>query len=333
MNEISMQSIIDVIEQTDKITLGLDIDPTEEAIQLDVDLTFLGTSKFAKQIASLEGIKSDFMGVFSDDDAITLHMVSQMTPEDIQMTSAMVAGMRTQVLAELGNDGAVSGEQLEVAKDVVGNIIDVLDATIKKGKINMGAAVDFDDNVLSMVAGGTVADGKKLEDSLQKLVSVAKAELPPEFKIEMNTDSYNGIGFHQLSAQVPGNEEEAKMVFGETLVVTVGIGDDAVFMAIGEDGISSIKSLVDNSKDGGESSEAMSSFIVRLAPILKFGSQFDETGMAGQFTEAVDADADEISVTGTLIENGTRSRLEIQTGILKLIGAAVKQMGGGLPGF
>lgn len=333
MNEMSLNSLVDLVDQLDQITLGLSIDENSQSTYLDVSATFLPGSKYAGQIALLKGLTSDFAGFVANEEAITFHGTSRMSEEDIQLMSRMVTEMKGEVLEELDKDAGMNESEREVARSVVSDLIDVGIQTIETGKTDLGGQVTFENSAVSVVVGGFVADGKKVEDAVKRLIELAKKEdeLPPDFSIQLNTDSHDGIDFHQIMATVPESESEARMVFGDQLVVTLGIGEQTLYAAVGPTGIEQIKSVMAQSKADANKALPLSEFNIRLIPILEFASQFDAN--VAQFAEVIKASGkDKISIVGNVVENGSKTRFEIQEGVFQLIGAAASQMGAGMPG-
>ena len=128
----------------------------------------------------------------------------------------------------------------EALKAAANDVFDAIEATIKEGQIDGGASLNASPDSLTFVAGVHVKEPAKIEDALKKLEAVAKKQ--PDFPgIKWNAANHAGVNFHTLSAPVPEDKKGPRKMFGETLDVAIGIGPDAVYVAVGKDNIAAVE--------------------------------------------------------------------------------------------
>jgi hypothetical protein len=329
----SMESIVSLIEETETMTIGLTLDETKKSIALDIAITALEGTDLARQMALQQDVKSSFGGFLMPEAAVNLHLTSTMAREDIETFGLMLQTARKKAMEEIDNDDNIETDaERDTAKRLLGDLMDVVDKTVKAGKMDGGAALILKPEELTFVAGGFVADGKKLEKIVKEGVSLAKDEPDfPEFKFDV--DTYKSVSFH--TAQIPLREEneETRKLFGDKMLVAIGTGEKSLFVAFGKDPISTIKSVMDKSAAASGKDVEPMQLVVALTPIAKFAASMDGRPMvaaiADEFSKV--AGKDHIFLTTTTIDRGQKIRLEIEGGVLE----AASKMGpalGGPPG-
>jgi hypothetical protein len=159
-------------------------------------------------------------------------------------------------------------------------------------------------------------------------------------KVTFDAASHDGVRFHTASIPVPADRKIAK-VLGEKLDVSVGIGEKAVYLALGTDSLNRAKSLIDRSK--AEAAKPLPPFQlnVKLEPVFKFGAAlqgdddegFDFKGLAEGLAKA--PGKDHLRLEYIPQQGGATLRLSAEEGVLQLLGAALRNMqaSGALPGF
>jgi hypothetical protein len=101
-----------------------------------------------------------------------------------------------------------------------------------------------------------------------------------------------------------------------------------VYLAAGKDAQSLLKTVIDRSAAEGE--KACPPFQVELAalPMLKFFAKVDDRPLLPGLIEKLEASGnDRIIITSQPIPRGSSIRVEVQEGLLKLIGDALKRLG------
>ncbi len=179
------------------------------------------------------------------------------------------------------------------------------------------------DKSLNAFAGATVADGKSVENLVKKVVEAARSELR-DVKLDMG--EHGGVKLHQVSVPLPP-EEKVQNVLGDTLTLTVGIADKAVYVAAGKDGLNQLKTAIDASTKAGQTKLDMLSLNAAATPMVTLAKSMDDgnpglEAVAGSLKDA--AGKDRILVTSTEIANGSRMRIQIDEGIIRIMGLAAR---------
>jgi hypothetical protein len=320
----------DLINDSDELLVGLAIDSQTKKTYLDISLTAIEGSNLAKQMASLQEAKTAFSGFLMDDAAVTFNLSSRLTAQDIKKIQPMLKQLREQAMEEIDNDPDLAADKRDAAKAVVGKFITVLDQTIAAGRIDGGAALVLEPESIAFASGALVADGKALEDAVKELVELAKDE--PEFpSVKLNAAKHGGVTFHRLTAPIPEDEEDARELFGETIDIVLGTSGKSVYLAFGDECEELLKEVIDASAE--QSSAAVPPFQLNIAllPILKFADSVDDNPIVPALVEMLEkAGNDRISVIVKPIPRGAQYRVEVQEGVLQVIGEAGKRFSGGL---
>ncbi len=337
MAKRSVDQMEQLFNESEHLTIGLAVDGTARNFHLDVNFTAQAGTKLARQMNMLSDTKSGFAGFLLDDAAVNMNLSGKLMPEDIEQFSSLLKAGRARAMEELDKDAELSDADRAVAKEAAGTVLDLLQKTVESGKLDGGAAVLLGEEQLTMVAGGHVAGAKDLEATFRKLVDVAREKDPNFDKVEVkfNAEKHGDVTFHVLTG--PVDEPEAARVLGEKADIVLGLGTDSLYVAIGNKGIETLKQVIDKSAaDAGKSVPPMQ-LNVALAPILKFAAAQGDDPVVAALAAISErfADNDKVKFVEESVPNGVNIRVEIEEGVLKLIGETVKLMqgaGGAAPG-
>ncbi len=327
MNENSLNQLADMIQQSDEIFMGFAADKKNKRLYGDFSFTGKKGSELAKNLTAGKGAKTEFSSFLQmKDAAATFNAASKVGKADAENGKATLSVIKDEIGGLLSEDGNMSEEDAELVESLVGDLVDVVIATLDSGKMDMGGAVLIDDGGLNAIVGAHVADAKKLEAALKKVVDAKGGELPPQVELNMDAESYKGIKFHTVSGTIP--EEDAETVLGETTTFVVGVSADKVYLGFGADPIAKLKSAID--KKSSEVADPMTQMNVKLSPILRMVGKVNDDEMFVEMAEKLEDEGNQmIRITADVIENGQRTRFEIQDGILGLIQVGASGFGGG----
>ncbi len=318
-----------LINESDELTIGLAIDAQSKTTYIDFALTAVEGSQMAQQMATLQESKTAFGGFLMDEAAVTLGLTSKLAPQDIKRVQQMLKQLREEAMKEIDNDPDLAAGKREEAKAVVGKFITVLDQTVAAGRIDMGAALVLEPKSIAFASGGLVADGKALEDAVKDLVELAKDE--PEFpSVKLNAAQHGGVTFHRLTAPIPETEEEARELFGESIDIVLGTSGKSVYLAFGDKCEDLLKKVIDSSAQQAQATVPPFQFNVAVLPILKFAQSVDDNPVVPALVQLLEkAGNDRVSLRATPIPRGAQYRLEVQEGVLQVIGESGKRFSGG----
>jgi hypothetical protein len=341
----SMEDFDRFVKETDTLLIGLAVDAQTKAVRLDVDMTAIPGSTTAADYALAAQAKSDLTGFYRPEAALTLLLAGKMPESDAAQLQAMVETYGNRALADL-EEQDLSDSERKLAKQMLGDLISVIRKTVETRRADAGLAVLATAESLDVIAGSFVADVETLEKLVKQMVHLAIAEDPGlESAIKLDAEVYQGVRLSTVS--VPPNQlgpdaaEIPKMLVGEALTAAVGFGDQHVYLAFGPKSVDQLKQAIDKSKAApGQAvpSGRLSLSATAIGTIAEGLGGAEAPAPAPQIIEALKqaGQDDHLLLSYEAIPNGTRGRLEIQAGVLKVIGTAVnaviKQFGAGMGG-
>jgi hypothetical protein len=324
-----LEQMVSFIEETETVTVGWGVDSSEGKTFIDLNVTAKAGSNLAKRFALLDGGTTRFAGLSLPRAAAKLHFTSTAAPEDIEQSKSMLDLMRRKIFVQIDEDDDLPNDAARAkAKEVVGSFLDVVKETIEAGKFDGGAALLLNGGKLQLVAGGRVSDGRAVEEALKKLVAMAKSahDEPNLDKVVFNAESHRGVAIHSLTVPIPPNEEDARKVLGAELPILVGTTPQAVYIAMGQGSADILKSVIDNSAAAGEVPADPMTSELSLASIMEFAATIEDKPEIKMIAAALKESAgrDHITVKAVGIPQGFSYRIQVEDGVLKLIGQAAK---------
>ncbi|WP_146448614.1 hypothetical protein [Bythopirellula polymerisocia] len=327
MATAQVEQIERMIKEIDEVTVGLSVDNKQQRTFLDIAYTAVAGSKLSQQLAEMADTKTNFAGFFQPNAAGMLMLASKMQESDIAQMQQMFGAFRKQVETAIDKQSDLpSDEAKETAKSAANDFMDAMLATLTAGTMDGGAVLNLTPESLSFVAGGFIGDPAKVESGLKKLAELGKDD-PKMPAIKWNAASHDGVNFHTLSVPTP-DEEEPRQLFGETVEMAVGIGKQSVYFSLGRDCIATAKKIIEESAANPGKAVAPMEMSLSIGQILKTVATFepdDETlQMVSAALENETSGRDHVRIVAQPIDNGVRSRFEIEEGVMRAIGVAAK---------
>ena len=323
----ALKSVIQFVEETDHLTLGWQVDKTGKKTFLDVNFTAREGTDLAQQMASIQNAASAFAGFLLPDAAMTLHAHGQSSEADIDQVTAMLAQLRGQAMQGIDRDDKLANDdERQTAKQIVNDLLDLADATIKAGKMDLGATLVLQPGSLGFAAGGFIADGDKLAGTVKKLAGLA-AQKDPNFPgIQFDAETYQGVTFHTAKIPLKDANAQVREILGDPMDVVIGTGKESVYLAFGKDPSRLLKNILDASLANSSKELPPSQLRLSLSPILTFVAATDANPQLQAGLQAIrqGVGGDAVSVTGLPIPHGFTVRLELEEGVIQAIGAAAK---------
>ena len=321
-----LKSVIQFVEETDHVTLGWEVDKAGQKTYLDVNVTAREGTDLAQQMATVQDAASGFAGFLLPGAAMTLNAHGQSSEADIEQVTALLAQLRSQAMHKIDRDSNLANdEERQTAKDIVNDLLDLADATVKAGKTDLGATLVLQPGALGFAAGGFVADGDKLAGAVKKLAGLA-AQKDPNFPgIQFDAETYQGVTFHTAEIPLRKANPQVRGILGDPMNLVIGTGKESAYLAFGKDPTRLLKNVLDASSANSSKQLPPSQLRLSLAPILTFVAAADSNPQLQAALQAVqESDGDGVSLTGLSIPNGFTLRLELEEGVIKAIGAAAK---------
>jgi hypothetical protein len=257
-----------------------------------------------------------------------------LSDEDIAQAKLSLA-LAAQDIEKRVAEQELPADKLKLAKQVLADLAAVLTKTLESKKADLGLSLSLDPAAVTLVAGGMIADGDKLEKAIKALVTDMQKDEPAlSAMLKLDADKHEGVRFHSFSMPTP-DAKLAAMV-GEQLDVIVGISNTGLYLAAGRDAAKALKEALDKSKKAGSTPVPPDKVSLAGAAIAKFAAAVAEgpaqqtaTIMAGVLAQS--SGKDHLTLVTKPIENGVLSRLEFEEGLLKLIGMGAQVGMGGAP--
>jgi hypothetical protein len=337
--KLALQNFETVINDLDEVLMGLKLDQTSSTLRLDILITAVPGSQTARRLSAMKPMTSGFSGFLRPDAALALSEVRTLDDVELAQDKAGLAHLRAKAVKAL-DEGDLSKEQADVGKKLSGDVIDVLEKTLEARKLDLGAALLLKPRGSVIVAGALVADGDKLDKALRKLLAEIGKEEPDFAKsVKLDAETIDGVRFHTVT--MPVSSESAAIALGDKIDVVLGFGADRLYAAVGQDAMAVLKETMAKSKAAAGKEAPPSQVSLAATPIAKFvaaaaadipfGQMIAQmAGMVGGMLEK-SAGKDHLTMTTTPTANGAQVRLEVEEGLLKLIGALSQMKGPGGP--
>ncbi len=331
----AMQQLTTLVNELDTLLLGINVDEKQNTAYLDVAITAKAGTETARKMGQTGDLKSNFAGLIQPGATASLQATAKMDPADTANLKTNLAQLRSTAMAELEKQG-LSEEQLKQGKQVLGDLVDALEKTITSGVIDVAAMLKLEAGKTLFVAGGQVAEGAKLESALKQLIEQLGKDEPELAKaIKLNAEEYGGVRFHVFTlptAQLGEAAEGLSKIFGQKVTVIVGTGDTSLYLALGTDPAGDLKQAIDQAKAQAGKPVPPSQLIVAATPIVRFAGAVggpEAKPVVDKLLKALEGSAgkDRLRLTTTPIPNGSQIRLELEEGLLKLLGGLPTLMG------
>jgi hypothetical protein len=332
--EAQMDQAKRAIEELDSLTLGWTIDAEQQSARMEVTVEAVPGSKMAKDIAAQADAKTNFAGFYQPEAAATMIFASQSDPEahDVAQLEATIEAAREQFNTGLDENENIPDEMREDFKAAAQDWFDAFIATAKTGQMDGGAALHASADSLTLVAGALVKDPAKVESGLRKLEAAAQRKHKEFAGIQWNAENHAGVTFHTLTVPVPEEHAGPHKLLGDEASVAVGIGPEAVYLAVGRNNLDAAKKAIDASAADKGKQVPPFELSVSLGPVAEVMASQAEEGPQKAAAEAIAEllrteakGMDHLRVTGNVVPNGLRYRFEAEQGVLKALGKAAAE--------
>ena len=316
----NFKNLMKLSNELEEVVVGLAVDAGSGAIRLDTDVTALPGTDTAKRAARAKAAKTDFAGFRLPDAAITLLSVETLDDADVAQAKAALGSLRKSALKDLDGNEDLTTEQRKVAKLLLGDALDVAEATIDTKHTDVGLAVMLEEGAPTVVAGMAVAQGAKLDKLVRQFVGELTKEQPDLAQmIKLDAAAHKKVKFHM--ATVPIQDDDAAAILGKSIDVVLGIGEDSLYFGVGKNVLPTLKKVLDNSAEGVPVPSMQ--LIVTVTPVAKFIGQvapIDEIkSPAAMLAQALSGSPgkDHVTVVSQAIPNGTGVRVTVEEGVVK----------------
>jgi hypothetical protein len=336
------QQIERLINEADEVTIGVAVNSTGKSISLDFGMTAKDGTELAKRMALQTNLTSSFAGMALPEAAFSAVGTAQLTESDLVQAKALMKIQREQLMKQVEMLGPnFSAAQKESFKKLIGRYVDLMEKS-SSTKQDTGFAIVLGPRSFTVVAGGFVPDGGGVDSAVKELTEFMKAN--PSFEgmeLTMNAGTLGDLKLHRGLLTIKPEDAGARSILGEKLDFVIASGKNSAYLAAGKDYESVLKKVVDRS--AAQASQPAQPFHMTLAvlPIVKFYQSINEDNpvttaiLPGLISSLEQEGGDKLLVTGATAPKGMTYRVEVQEGIIRTVGEAVKmataQFNAGLP--
>jgi len=323
--ENTIKQLEQIINETDQVTFGINIDQQEKQVEVDVAFTAVPNTDLAAMYGSQVPVPSQFSSVIRPDAAGYYHAAVAISPEAVDQVRTNMDGTMTTIRNALKNNNLTPSQQAEI-EDLIDRVMQLAVKSMAEGRADVGALLLANEEQFRFVFGSFVADGSEAAAIVKDLAKkVENEENAPTFKFDI--DTYKEVALHAVEAEVPESEDEARAMFGETLRVHIGTGPKAVYVAVGKNSLELMKELIDKAGSDKTANRPAGQLNVKLLPILQYAQSIESNDTLTAMIDALTrAEGDgEITLVQESIPNGQETEFTIGEGVLRAIGAASRQ--------
>lgn len=330
LGESWLDAIVTLVEDTEAVTLGFEIDAKSQAIHIDLGITAVEGTKLAKDMATVKEGKSAFAGFLLPEAAATFHITGSSADTDVEQMLLLLDVLREEAMKGIEKDNDLANDdERDTAKAIVGQFLSIAEQTVKARTVNAGGVLVLKPNSLAAALGGFVADGKALEKAIGELWEFAKKKDPNTPDLKFDTQTHQGIKLHTTNVPLKDQKAEAREVLGDPLEVVIGVGEESVYLAFGKDSTDLLKSILDKSIEDAQKTFTPLEVNVALTPIMEFASSIEENPGVEMALETLKeaGGKDNITLTVMPTTRGVTLRFAVEEGVISAAGQAGKAIG------
>ena len=301
--------------QCDQVQFGIDSSQERKNVEIEVLMDATADSELAKLSKDLAGRKSFFSPLFNDGQPLTVSASWKMDKRERKAAAAVVDALQIGLAKELPEGTAPS----------VAPLFDSMKATAEQG--DMDFCVQFQPvagKQFVFVGGVRLIGGESFGKGLEQLLTAVQGRQELD-KVELNVDTHQSIVFHRLVAKnIPRQEQRT---YGGVPSVYLGSSSQTLWFAVGADeAMPSLKTAIDqvqvgNSTEPGGGSAYPFQMILHTAPWLNLPSIDEQDASRQDFAQqALKENSDSLRISVQPTDTGTRSRIVIDEGFIKLVG-------------
>ena len=327
VGEDVLRSIVGAVNDLDQVMLGWALDREAEKTYLDLSIKAKQGTATAGQLALLEKTTSMFEGFRASGATLAANWVAQLSGAKIESLTELVDSLKKQAILDL--EKKVPAEKREAAKQVIVDVAQLIDETLKSGKCDGAVTVMLDPHAVTGLAATYVANGATVERILHTVADFVTKENPTVGGwIKFDAGSVKSVHIHTVTIPVGSDAKDREKVvqmFGESVVVAIGVGPNGVYAAAGRDAVAKLKTAIEASAgqagkvvppvDISLNAESLTGFIAEM------GKPHEKAGAAAANKELKKTpNQDHVTLVARPIPNGVQYHLEIEQGIVRMAG-------------
>jgi hypothetical protein len=330
----AVRTIVALVNDLDQITLGWVLDRKAQTTSLDLTMTVREGTPTAAMVADVKDSPSQFAGFRQPGAAVTVNTAGKIPAVKIEMLSTVIAAVRSHAIADIEKQNKPADET-SMVKEVVDAVAGSLQKTVKTGRMDVAMTALLAPDAATGMAGAYLADASTLDRAYRKLVEFVKEKVPQVAgMVTLDAEKAGGVTFHTISAPIHADaktREKIVRLVGENLQVAVGFGGESAYFGIGREPLAALKKAIAASAADTARTVRPLEATLDLEKIMSFvavvgeGRERAQAAMAANELKKTPSHG-HVRLTVQGIPHGVRYRFEVESGVLKAVGAvATKQ--------
>lgn len=313
----SIEQIKELIQETESIVFGWNVDSQNKEVHLDLVTTFLPGSDLASQVVN-QAEATSRLADFATEAPITFRATTLVSKAESQQVEALVGQLDQQI--------NTSSEPEEV-KQALRQLSNVLATTLAAGKVDFAGRMTLDGDAPCLSLVLAVENGTDVAEAVQQ-IHASYASKPGMPTMQFNVGQEGGVGLHTGQVSLAEANDQIRKVFGDSLELAIGTSADTVYVTAGKLAMDQLKSNIRVASELKEAEVQPGHAEFQMEPVVDFaksiaGEQEDLEKMAVAMQKYPGENSVEIDIAVT--ENGIRYRTTLPRGVLNAMGASATQ--------
>jgi len=320
------KGIVQAVRQTDNVSIGWKLDRKAKRTYVDLMATALPGTPLAARFAQAKTLKTSFAGFKMPGAALSANWVGQATAEEAAAWAKIVQMVRDRMLP-LAETPGLTPEASKTRKELLSKLFEVVAVTVATGRSDGAMSLVIHPDRVTLVAGGYVADGARLESVVKPVAKYLSERHEVLADLKLDAARFQGVNLHTLAIPAPTNTDRARFVrmFGKSLDIVLGFGPQAAYLAVGKDAMASLKKAIRRSAKPRVPANPFE-ITLALKPVADFITAVGkphERIPAGFVSSALSKapGKDRLRLIVRPVERGVIVRFVAEQGVLELIGA------------
>ena len=301
-----------LIYDTDQVSLGLKIDQENRCLVLDTQLKGVEDSWMAERARKNQLMESSrFSGFRYKTSLMSLNFCNNDWSEDLLEFKANVRNVIEMAALQVGESDLIN--------ETMGGVFTIVDDTIKSGRTDFGVTTVVRKGKPVVAMGVHLVDTAPIRDGIESaLEAINKNNAPTEYR-QIESD-FEGIEFYEFVGEntlIP----RMQSLYGDKLKVTIGIGDQALYVGVGNPGYKLLKRCITDSQTVPVDHPTFFGEF-RLKPVLSLIEPGNPLlGIFGPMIQQAEG-ADRIVVETRPIEAGFMATTKVEVGFIRALSQA-----------
>ena len=314
-----LQIAASLADEGEMLLVGLSLDLRTRSLVLDLETTARPGTSTAESLGAPHKSKTDFGGFLLPQATLTGIWTGEIARMPLYRLLALFDSVASQLLPAGG-------------KGPGGELWRMIRESLLEESVDGGVAAVVRPNGVTLLVGGYVPDGAKIQEKLKDLAVAARDESAdagaPAWKLD--AARAQDVRLHTLAIPIPKDAQDRRTLvgmFGEEVEVVVGVGEHSLYVAAGKNPVQALKQTIQGSRTRTPRKQPPVQFSLALGPLARF---LAETGHQADRSQAARIAAlleqsggkDHVRLTARPVERGTHVRLEVEDGVLRSLSPA-----------